>query len=239
MAGVSAAYLAVFEPFAEEVRRVDPEARVPACPQWTTHDLLAHQVHQLAGWIGGTFPANDAIEALIAREPGDRRAAGRRQQDWIDQGVAARRSLSIDRLLDDWSQLIDDGTEGALDALLPDAAVHLFDLFGVGGRRSHRDHRFLRPAADFWVGMAETRLQLAGVDGVRFELEDGTALGAGTDPDPDPAGVVVRGSAFEILRTVASRRTRPQARARLRLPDAGPAVDHLALYGWRDTPLGE
>ena len=43
---------------------VDPGATVPACPDWTVLELLAHQVHQLAGALDGSFPIADALAAV-------------------------------------------------------------------------------------------------------------------------------------------------------------------------------
>lgn len=219
--------------FVEALDSVHSAARVPACPAWSVVDLLAHQVHQLAGAGDGTFPVLDALAALVAPTADERRAASARQQDWIARGVQRWRRRPVPSLVEEWAALADDAPEIALAGLLPDLAVHLFDLLGAAGNRSHRDHPLVVDALRFWLGQADARVRLAGPGGLRLVIDHGPSIG-----EPD-AELTVSGSGFELLRTITGRRSRSQ-RALLRwTPDTTGAVEPVALYGWRDIPLDE
>jgi uncharacterized protein (TIGR03083 family) len=231
--GASDAYREVCSAFVDGLQGADPRSRVPACPDWSIHDLLAHQLHQLSGCCDGTFPLTDALDALVQPTSAVRDAAWSRQQRWIDGGIAPLRAARTEQLAQQWTELVDRGPSQCLEAMLPDAAVHLFDLLGALGSTSHRDHPLVIEALDFWVRMADNRARFVGLDGLRFEVDDGPSLGS------VDSRVVVGGSAFEILRTISGRRSRGQAAVRLRLPLDDNAVHHLALYGWRKTSLEE
>jgi len=219
--------------FADRVSTADLSLRVPACPGWSLKELLAHQVHQLQGWVDGSFPVDAGIDALVAAAPEERLKASDAQSLWIEQGIAELRTVPAGELLDHWRQLVDLAPSGILDALLPDAAVHLFDLLGALGDRSLREQPVVAEALRFWVTMADSRLRALGWQGLQVQLDDGPVLGAKT------TDVIVGGPGFEALRTLTGRRSRSQAEARLRLPAVGSAVDELALYGWRETALDE
>jgi hypothetical protein len=222
--GDAAEYVRARTLFIEALAAVHADDRVPACPAWTVHELLAHQVHQLTGACDGTFPLSDAIAALGASTDDERATALRRQQAWIDVGVGSLRARDIPRLVDQWADLTDTAPAIALDGLLPDLAVHLFDLLGVAGNRSHRAEPLVFAALRFWAAQADVRVRLAGQGGLRLVVHDGPSIGEAD------AEVSVSGTAFELLRAVTGRRSRHQCRD---------GVDALAVYGWRDTPLDE
>ena len=222
--GDAAEYVRARTLFVEALEAVQADDRVPACPAWTVHDLLAHQVHQLAGACDGTFPLAEAIAALSAATSDERGTALRRQQAWIDDGVRSLRARDIGDLVDAWADLTDDAPAIALEGLLPDLAVHLFDLLGVVGDRSHRSDPLVFAALRFWAAQADARVRLAGGDGLRLVVHDGPSIGEAD------AEVNASGTAFELLRTITGRRSRQQCRDE---------VDAIAVYGWRDTPLDE
>jgi hypothetical protein len=225
-------YRAVLAAFAAATATVDADTRVPACPAWTVHELLAHQVHQLSGMCDGTFPLEAGLAALTAPTAAARAKGAREQQAWIDRGVAATRAAPVATLLADWSSLAGQASPSALAGLLPDV-VHLFDLLGTSRATTHRDEPHVGRALEFWGAMADVRLRTAGHDGLRLRVIDGSDIG-----NPD-AAVVVAGTGFELLRTITGRRARTQARA-LELVSGDPAaLDDLALYGWRATALDE
>jgi hypothetical protein len=222
--GDAAEYVRARTLFVEVLEAVHANDRVPACPAWTVHELLAHQVHQLAGACDGIFPLSDAIAALGAATDDERAAALRRQQAWIDDGVQSLQSRDLRRLVDEWADLTDTAPAIALEGLLPDLAVHLFDLVGVAGERSHRSDPLVFAALRFWAAQADARVRLAGQGGLRLVVHDGPSIGEAD------AEVSVSGTAFELLRTITGRRSRQQCRD---------VVDALAVYSWRDTPLDE
>ena len=210
--------------FVEALHTVDANDLVPACPAWTVHELLAHQVHQLAGACNGTFPVTDAIAALSASTDDERATALGRQHAWIDDGVRSLRSRDLPELVDQWADLTDTAPAIALEGLLPDVAVHLFDLLGVDGNHAHRSEPLVFAALRFWAAQADVRVRHAGQAGLRLVVHDGPSIGG------DDAEVTVSGTAFELLRTITGRRARQQCRD---------GVESLAVYGWRDTPLDE
>ena len=175
-------YEAAREAFAEQVRTVDPDALVPACPEWTVRELLAHQVHQLHGALDGSFPVRAALDRLTAGSEAERGDAERLQEAWVRRGVAEWREWTIDGLLETWSALARDAPVEVLDALVPDVVVHLFDLLGVTGVRRYRDHAMVERALSFWA-------PAAGVE-MPDTVED----------------------RFELLRIITGRRSRAQAR---------------------------
>lgn len=207
--------------------------RVPACPAWTVHDLLAHQVHQLAGASDRTFPIVDAVTALAAKDPGERESARRRQEQWIERGVARLRRHGWSRLLRRWRSLVDSAPEVALEGLFPDIVVHLFDLHGVSAVRSDRDRPFVVEALRFWAEYADGHVRNAGRAGLRLDVSDSIRIGS------EDAEVVIAGDAFELLRTITGRRSLDQATARLGGVDDRESIQVVAVYGWRDTALEE
>ena len=216
------------EHFIDLAGTVDGGATVPACPDWTVLELLAHQVHQLAGALDGSFPIADALAAVS----GDRQALNR-QQVWIDDGVQRWCQNGTRDLCDAWATLVADAPPVVLDGLLPDIVVHLFDLAGAAASKKYRREPMVTDAVRFWSTTAGERLAHLGYDGPLLQLGSGVAIGR-----PD-AGVQIVGSPFEVLRLLTGRRARDQARILVqRAPDAV-SIDALSAYGWRDSPLVE
>lgn len=218
--------------FIERFGQVDPTTPVAACPGWNAIDLLAHQVHQLAGLADGTFPLADAITAVTATEGQGRAAAVARQERWIDEGVRLWRTREAEDLLATWSRFADEAHDIVLDGLLPDIAVHVFDLGGAAGSEAHRSEEFVREAVGFWAAQAHLRVTDAGWRGLRVDLDD-RSFGA------SDAEVVVVGPAFEVLRVLTGRRSREQASALVVASPSTAASELIAAYGWRPQPLQE
>lgn len=167
--------------FAAQVPDAAATTVVPACPDWTVHELLAHQVHQLVGAVDGSFPVVEALDRLSAPSFAARRAAEERQEAWIRSGVAEWSQRSAEELLQVWAELSDTAPTEVLDALLPDVVVHLLDLRGAVAARGRRDDALVALALDFWSSMAQV-------------------------PMPDGAD-----DRFELLRVITGRRSRAQA----------------------------
>ena len=210
---------------------------MPACPGWDVHDLVAHQVHQLSSACDGTFPVQDAFDAIVGAEA-DRRGAARARQDrWVAAGLAARRVVPIAELTAEWDALALDAPAAALAGLFPDVAVHLFDLLGSVGRTRYRDDPFVVAALRFWSGNCELRLQQAGRGPLRLELDE--TSGSVESIGPVDAPLVVAGTPFELLRSIVGRRSRRQADA-LRWEGADEvARECFSVYGWRVDDLDE
>ena len=96
------------------VAAVDDDAwsrTVPACPDWTLHDLLAHMVGIPAELGAGRYPSGD-LDA------------------WLAAVVDTRRATPVPALLDEWAGAVDDAepmhTPNGL--LLVDLVVHEHDF---------------------------------------------------------------------------------------------------------------
>ena len=113
--GMTEVYRAGASRFAVVVRGLDHEAvltPVPACPEWSAHDLLAH----LAG---------SSTDVVLGRTDG---AA---TPPWTGRQVAERRSSTTTALLAEWSANVD-AVAATCERPTPnpawDVAVHLDDL---------------------------------------------------------------------------------------------------------------
>ena len=183
---------------------------VPSCPEWTVHDLLAHNVAIPAAIAVGDLPTGD-------------------QQAWLDGLVVARRGQPVDELVAEWATL-DEVVGGVLSAtavLLDDVATHEHDLRAAVGRP---DHDAL--AADLVVPAALLTLldglTAADVGSIVIESPEGTWRSHDAEP-----GWTISAPAWEAFRAVGSRRTADELRA---LPGSGdveafiPVLDdHLPL----------
>lgn len=183
---------------------------VPSCPEWTVHDLIAHNVAIPAAIAVGDLPTGD-------------------QQAWLDGLVVARRGQAVDDLVAEWATL-DEVVGGVLSAtavLLDDVATHEHDLRAAVGRP---DHHAL--AADHVVPAALLTLldglTAADVGAIVIESPEGTWR----SHDAAPAWTLIA-PAWEAFRAVGSRRTADELRA---LPGHGdveafiPVLDaHLPL----------
>ncbi len=201
-------YLDLRDLFVSQAGSIDLTAGVPACPGWDVHDLIAHQVHQVSSACDGSFPVQDALEAIVGVEPDRRRQARTRQDRWVAGGVAARRGVPIADVIAEWDALAPSAPTAALAGLFPDLAVHFFDLLGSVGRMGHRAEPFVVPALRFWARNSDTRLEQAGRGPLRLEFAE-------TSGSVDPIGrvdarMVVAGTPF---RAVALDRRAPQPKA--------------------------
>lgn len=223
--------------FVSQVASIEATAGVPACPGWDVHDLVAHQVHQLSSACDGTFPVQDALDAIVGAEPDRRRAARTRQDRWVAGGVTARRGVPISQLSADWDALARGAPPAALTALFPDLAVHFFDLLGSVGRVGYRDEPFVVPALRFWARHCEIRLEQARRGPLRLVLAE---TAGSVDPiGPLDAPLVVAGTPFELLRSMVGRRSTRQADALGWKGDDEVARECFAVYGWRVDDLDE
>lgn len=188
------------------VVQAHPEAvdrRVPACPEWTVHDLVAHVV---------------ALPAAIGRGdlPGDDLAG------WLAGLVEARADQGVDDLCVEWEGL-DDAIAGVLaggPVLFADLAVHEHDLRGAVGEPDHDalEVDLVVPAA---LGLLVGPVREHGLGAI--EVVDGDRRWASHDAEP---GWTLTTTAWEAVRALNSRRTVDELRA---LPHTGDPEPYLSL----------
>jgi hypothetical protein len=97
------------------------QLRVPACPDWSARELLAHLVSMPAALSSGRFPAGPIDE-------------------WLTELIVERRDQDAAALIGEWRSL-DEALAGLLGGpaalLFADLAVHEHDLRGALGKPDH------------------------------------------------------------------------------------------------------
>ncbi len=213
---LAAIYLAVRDRMCvaiEAMSAVDAEKAVPACPDWTVHDLLAHQTSMPVALIAGDLPTGDVNE-------------------WIQGLVDVRRDTSIDDLLAEWRN--DDDALAGLVAnvgiLVGDLVAHEGDLagaLGIAPDRTAPESAALLPGA---LAGLKGPIDEAGLGAI--EVRHGDRSWRTHDAEP---GWSFEADPWEALRALTSRRTADELRA---IPHTGdpdpylPILDaHLPLPG--------
>jgi len=188
-----------------ETTSEDDRARiVPACPDWTVHQLLAHVVSIPAALSAGRQPTGAISE-------------------WLDELVAERSEQPASSLQDEWRAL-----DPALDALLAggaallfgDLAIHEHDFRGALGRP---DHAALEVEAMLPRTIAAFKgpLQEAGL--APIEVRAGDRSWRSHDGE---AGWTLVVDPWTAVRALNSRRTAEELHA---LPSRGDASDYLPI----------
>jgi uncharacterized protein (TIGR03083 family) len=182
-------YHAAHERMAAAVHDLGPEdldRQVPACPQWSVQDLVAHLAGVAADFVAGNL-------------------AGAPRPPWTAVQVETRRNLPLSDVLDEWSvagpqleKLVVDGTTSHPLVCNPyvDASVHEADLHGAIGSG--------RPPTDLWLTTLEWMLDEPGP--LTVVTPDGTYQAG---PDDGPAATV-RTSSYELFRAIFGRRSKAQ-----------------------------
>ncbi|MFL6072120.1 MAG: maleylpyruvate isomerase family mycothiol-dependent enzyme [Mycobacteriales bacterium] len=210
-----AVYLAAHASVAALVRPLDAAAadrRVPGCPRWTVHDLVAHLAGNAQATADGTLPEVP---------PG---------AEWTQRGVAARRDATIPDLLREWEHsiaLIEDLLDDAPAAAL-DACVHECDLREALGEPSPLDSAYQRAALGYLTRVIGRRITAAGLPTVRVEAgDDHWRLGKG-----EPTVLVEVGDPHEFYRGLSGRRPLAALRGwNWGSTDPEPYLAYLPLFG--------
>lgn len=197
-----------------EARRVT----VPACPEWSAHDLIAHCVSMPAAIAAGDLPGDD-LDA------------------WLDAIRASRADHPIEELAAEWES-VDDTiaamVSGGGGVLLDDLVVHEHDLRGALGRADHSvlDGAVFVPRA---LQSCVPELERRGLGAIEVRHTNGVWRSHDA-----PTGWVLEVSPWEAVRVLYSRRTEEELRALGDSSDVMPYVrlldDHLPLP---ITSLGE
>lgn len=192
-------------------------AMVPASPDWTVRDVYAHVVG-----------INDDIIAA--------RLDGIGSDAWTAAQVDRRRALTIDQICDEWESLAP-----AIDAvttadpflglrMLADLVVHDHDIAAALGIAPEREGAATELALDRYAPTFVERAESAGGAAV---VCDGGVWG-----DPHSAAVTVSGTAFDLLRSIAGRRTATQIRdALVWSADPAPWLGLVSTYGSPERPV--
>jgi uncharacterized protein (TIGR03083 family) len=195
---------------------------VPATPQWTVHDVVAH----LAG---------------VATDLTEGRLDGLATDEWTDAQVARSRELTVVQLLDLWDEhgagvdAVADSFGAAGGQLLADAASHEHDLRGALDAPGARDSDAV--AIGFRFVCAGVRRNRGAVDAPALLIRHEAGEKVLGDREPGASLTTTR---FEVLRAATGRRTLDEIRAYEWEGDAHPELLVItSMFAPRAAPLGE
>lgn len=197
----------------------DLATTIPATPDWTIRDLLAH----LAG-----VPA-DVIAGNMADAP---------SEAWTHAHVSSRVEATPEEIIAEWREqiaLLQDAlaTPNAT-GLFSDVVVHEQDVRGALGQPGARDTDEIRAVAEVFIASLGRRFAEKGLPALKVVV-DGEAHVIG---EGEPAGELTL-SAFEATRVFTGRRSPDQVKARFTSGNPQVWIDSLFLFGPRKTPLSE
>ena len=169
---------------------------VPACPDWTAKDLVAHMVGVDADAVSG-----DVDESF--------------SDSWTDKHVRERADASLDDVLSEWegirqkSQgLFDEAPDALRTGMVVDASVHEQDLRGAVGAPGFKDQPGNRVALEMFAEGFDSRVREHGLPTLWVDAGGWS----GTFGDGDPA-VRVAVDEFEFQRALTGRRSEAQVKA--------------------------
>lgn len=221
----SEAYSNGFHRVATLVRGLDEgelETIVPACPDWSVKDLVAHL----------TGVASDSLSANVAE-------MGR--PDWTQSQVDSRRDRDLEDILDEWKGIADqlvpalDGLHPTLSsALIGDLVTHEHDLRNAVGNHGERDSEGVVIATGFYSRYFGKRLKDAGLPTIFVD----TGEHRWTAGREEPIGSV-RAPLFEMLRGLTGRRTSDEVKGFDWSIDAAPYLAIFSMYPVTEKSLNE
>jgi uncharacterized protein (TIGR03083 family) len=197
----------------------DWTAPVPACPDWTVHQLVAHMSGIPEALTSGSFPAGDL-------------------QAWIDELVAERQDVPVPELLGRWEACAA-GTSAIVDGggnlMFVDVVSHEHDLRGALGRPGSKGTPEVRACVQLLLDLLAPGIKEAGLGAL--VVDSGEVRWASQFARP---GCTLRVDPWEAVRLLQSRRTAEEVLAAPHTGDLEPYLavlhDHSPLP---ETTLGE
>jgi uncharacterized protein (TIGR03083 family) len=193
--------------------------RVPACPDWTVHQLVAHMSGIPEALTSGSFPAGDL-------------------QAWLDSVVKERQDVPVPELLERW-EACEAGTSSLVDGggslMFIDVVSHEHDLRGAVGLGGARGTPEVRATVQLLLDLLAPAITEAGLGAL--VVDSGEVRWASQFARP---GCTLRVDPWEAIRVLQSRRTADEVRA---LPLSGNVEPYLAVLADHSplpvTSLGE
>lgn len=212
----SSAYRSCRERIGEIAVNLGPDEltrKVPACPEWTVTDLVAH----LAG-VAEDFAAGNLNKAGT--------------DEWTRAQIARRSELEMPSLIEDWDAIsmeldpsLDEVPPGIAAMLIGDAVTHEHDLRGAVNVPGARDSDAM------WIGLERNirrfgkRIKDAEQPSVVVQCE-GREWQAGV---LEPA-VELEADHFELLRALTGRRTLQEITSLAWTGDPKPYIELIPSY---------
>lgn len=190
---------------------------LPACPEWTAHDVVAHV----------TGVAVDSVNGRLDGMPGP---------TWTARQVTERKGKPVPDILDEWAQ-----AGPTVEAGLAARKINYRIVFDILTHEGDLREGLGRPPSQGWLAILNflatqavravkgTGTLLLHVDGETFRGGEGEPV---TEVRVDP---------YELFRGLGSRRSRGQMRAWDWTGDPTPYLESLPFLGPRDDdqPGGE
>src|SRR4051812_38652160 len=220
----------------------DAERRMPACPDWTVRDVVAHVTGLAVDVLGGALPMLDLLEQF--RDP----SVANARDDMTARQVSDRKDRSLEALADEWRGITPrlralmrgeaptgEGIPQFIDMILvTDLTVHEQDARDALGLPAVRD------AAGVGIGLATYgfgvgyRIVELGLPALRLAYDGKErVLGEG-----EPVATVTA-EKWELFRAFAGRRSRAQIAAYDWSGDPEPYLGVIPAYGERADDLVE
>lgn len=201
---------------------------VPACPEWTVNQLLAHMVGVV----------DDVLAGNVAEAGSD---------PWTAAQVDRLGTTPVGELLDHWDE-VGPQLEAAIPVVPPapasqmvfDLTTHEHDLRGALDEPGGRDSDGLTVGFGFLAKSLDRLIRAEGLPTLEITT-NGRVLTLGGVPDGEEAQVHLAGPLFDLFRSFGGRRTLDQVRALDWSADPTPYLD--AFFGGilkpPATPLDE
>ena len=217
----------------------DLNRTVPATPDWTVRDVVAHLTGDVVCVLQGDFPTE--FFAAFGEPSG---LAPLNQ--WTADQVAERRDRPFQDVIAEWDKVAPD--LGALfrgekpmppglpdfmgRVLITDLGVHQQDLYGAFGKTDDRDGLPVKLGTSGYIAMMGWRLSGKGT----LHFEAGDKQWTAGDGDPTAR---VHASRFEFFRALSGRRSMEQLRSWKWEGDPEPFLPYFFPYGVRREALVE
>ncbi|MGI9092465.1 MAG: maleylpyruvate isomerase N-terminal domain-containing protein [Mycobacteriales bacterium] len=198
------------------------ETTVPATPDWTVRQLLAHM----------TGVTTDALAGAGADDVSD---------EWTAKHVLERADASLADILaelrgngDGVERLLADAPASTAAGLATDLTTHEQDLRGAIGEPGARDES-VQAGMDLYVHLLGAKVRERDLPAIEMRAGEWIAVAGEGDPQ-----VIVKADAFELCRALSGRRSADQVREFDWVGDAEPYVEIFGAFGrLRPTDLVE
>ncbi|HEU4947623.1 MAG TPA: FAD-dependent monooxygenase [Kribbella sp.] len=205
---------------------------VPACPEWTVRELIAHLVGMVEDTVRGAY-FFDAVDAWS-----DSEIAARRER-WTAGQVSSRADRDLESLLREFDEhtrelvtmlrggsgAVFDGPAWVLTAPVADLAVHLADLHEALGREPDEAAPVARFGFAVYRDWLRARIAERGLPPLRLsDGQDRWTLGEG-----EPAATLTA-DRHELFRIITGRRSATRIRACDWDGDPAPYLPIIAPY---------
>lgn len=214
---------------------------IPATPDWTIRNVVAHLAADATCVIAGDFPSE--FFAAMGEE-----ATVLTLNGWTARQVKQREGRSLEDLIQEWKSSGNEvitmmrgekpWPEGILSfadrVLLTDVTVHQQDIFGALGIERARESAPIKIALSGYIATMGWRLASTALAPLRFDLGEKSYVAGEGEPT-----TTVRGSRYELFRAMSGRRSPEQIAAYDWDGDAEPYIPYFYPYGIRQEALVE